>query len=813
MKLSFSDLKCSNVGIDKNLNLSIIELISIQVRFPHLPISSCWRRFVILAIFICSINFLMHPFDLALANSSTVLKALSPEKYMERGLISFQRGDFEQAILNWREAAKLYEKEGKLSKQSEAITKLSRAYQSIGQYMKALENLKFALTLARKSGNRMRIASVLGSIGDVYIAIGPADKAYQFLNKGLSMARDLRDFGLSATILNNLGNVFTSQKKYKQAIGAYLEVVMLAKKTGNHSLAAVALINAAIASAKNGQHKESKSLLDKALDQIQGLSHSHDKAYGLIDIGVTCQDLCSYLPDSRDLILLLGFKSLNEAVIVAETIGDLGALSYAWGYLGRLYEIKQRYQEALQATRRASFAAQQVHSPESLYQWQWQTGRLFKVLGKIDEAILAYRRAVNTLQSIRQEAAITYGSKKSSFRESVGPLYFELVDLLLQRAASIQERGQYEPYLIEAREKVELLKIAELRDYFEDECVVAAKAGITKLDVISKTAVVIYPILLPDRTELLVSLPDGLKRFSVPVGANALTREVRKFRKKLEKRISQEYLYHAQKLYDWLIRPLERELTSLSIDTLVFVPDGPLRTVPMAALHDGSQFLINKFALAITPGLNLTDPCSIKRDNIKILALGLTESSQGFPPLPHIIEELQTIQDLYGGKLLLNQDFILSSIEKALLDESFNIVHIASHGEFESDVKKTFLLTFDDKLTLERLDQCIGFFRFRDDPLELLTLSACETAAGDDRAALGLAGVAVKAGARSALATLWYINDQASSVLVAEFYRQLHDPSVSRSIALQRAQLKMINDPRYSHPCYWAPFLLINNWL
>ena len=813
MKLSFSDLKCSNLGIDKYRNLSITELIPIQIKHPHFPLSSCWRKFVILAVFICSINFLMHSFDSALADSSALLEALSPEKYMELGLISFQHGDFEQAILHWREAAKLYEKEGKLSKQSEVLTKMSRAYQSIGQYKKALENLEFALTLARKSGNRVRIASVLGSIGDVYIAIGPADKAYHFLNKGLSMARDLGDFCLSATILNNVGNVFTSQKRYKEAIGAYLEVVMLTKKTGNHSLAAVALINAAIASAKDGQHKESKSLLDKALDQIWGLPHSHDKAYGLIDIGVTYRDLCSYLPDSRDFIFLLGFKSLNEAVIVAEAIGDLRALSYAWGYLGRLYETKHRYREALQATRRASFAAQQVHSPESLYRWQWQTGRLFKVLGNIDEAILAYRRAVNTLQSIRQEAVITYGSKKSSFRESVGPLYFELVDLLLQRAASIQERGQYEPYLIEAREKVELLKIAELRDYFEDECVVAAKEGITKLDVISKTAVVIYPILLSDRTELLVSLPDGLKRFSVPVGVHALTTEVRKFRKKLEKRISQEYLYHAQKLYDWLIRPLEQELTSLSIDTLVFVPDGPLRTVPMAALHDGSRFLINKFALAITPGLNLTDPRSIKRENIKILALGLTESSQGFPPLPHIIEELQTIQDLYGGKLLLNQDFILSSIEKALLDESFNIVHVASHGEFEGDVKKTFLLTFDDKLTLERLDQFIGFFRFRDDPLDLLTLSACETAAGDDRAALGLAGVAVKAGARSALATLWYINDQASSVLVAEFYRQLHDPSVSRSIALQRAQLKMINDPRYSHPCYWAPFLLINNWL
>jgi CHAT domain-containing protein len=152
-------------------------------------------------------------------------------------------------------------------------------------------------------------------------------------------------------------------------------------------------------------------------------------------------------------------------------------------------------------------------------------------------------------------------------------------------------------------------------------------------------------------------------------------------------------------------------------------------------------------------------------------------------------------------------------MEKELRDKQFTILHIASHGQFESDVRKTFLLTFKDRLSMDQLDQFVGFYRFREEPLELLTLSACETAVGDDRAALGLAGVAVKAGARSALATLWYINDKASSLLVSEFYRQLHDPSISRATALQRAQLKLLNDRSYHHPGYWSPFLLINNWL
>ena len=222
-----------------------------------------------------------------------------------------------------------------------------------------------------------------------------------------------------------------------------------------------------------------------------------------------------------------------------------------------------------------------------------------------------------TLQPIRQELFTSYGSTQSSFRESIGPVYFELVDLLLQSAASLQLRDQDEPYLIEARETVELLKAAELRDYFRDDCVDAARSRVTRLETVSQAAVIIYPILLPDRTELLVSLPTGLKRFTVPVGADTLTQEVREFRRKLEKRTTREYLPHAQKLYDWLIRPLEPDLTSVTINSLVFVPDGPLRTIPMAALHDGQQFLISKYAVATTPGLDLTDPRAIKRENIK----------------------------------------------------------------------------------------------------------------------------------------------------------------------------------------------------
>ncbi len=504
-------------------------------------------------------------------------------------------------------------------------------------------------------------------------------------------------------------------------------------------------------------------------------------------------------------------ESYRAALETATATGDARAASYAWGYLGHISEDQNRYDEALTFTRRAALAARKVSAPESLYRWQWQTARLFKALKREDEALQAYRRAVSTLQPIRDELLIGYRGEEGTFQELVAPLYYGMADLLLKKAGRGDSLAESEKSLIEARDTVEALKTAELEDYFQDECVAAAKQ-VTLGEVAANTAI-IYPIILRDRMELLVNLPGGLRRYVVRVGARELTQRVRNLRLKLEDRQSRDYLRDAQQVYEWVVRPLEKDLRSLNIHTLVLVPDGELRSIPIAALHDGKEFLIQKYALAITPGMSLTDPKPFNREKVNVLAMGLSEGVQGWAPLPFVATELGTLNELYGGTLLLNDEFVDAAVEEKMKAEEFSIVHIASHGLVEADATKSFILTYDGKIDMDRLSQLIGLLRFRESPIELLTLSACETAAGDYRAALGLAGVAVKAGARSALATLWFIDDKASSVLVTEFYRELLNPDLTKAVALQRAQLKILNNPKQAHPSFWASFLLINNWL
>ena len=242
-----------------------------------------------------------------------------------------------------------------------------------------------------------------------------------------------------------------------------------------------------------------------------------------------------------------------------------------------------------------------------------------------------YRRAVETLQLIRHDVALRYGNPNahSSFRDVAGAMYFQLADLLLQRADSAKNAADLDKMLLEARDSAELLKSAELEDYFQDECVNLLKSKITKVETVSQTAAVVYIIPLPNRTEMLVSLPFGLTSGKIDGDRCDAGDVAHQFRVNLEKRTTYEYLDQAKQLYDWLIKPLEPLLANSKIDTLVFIPDGALRNIPMAALHDGQKYLIEKYAIAVTPGLTLMEPRAFKKETIGLVANGLSEAFRG----------------------------------------------------------------------------------------------------------------------------------------------------------------------------------------
>ena len=735
---------------------------------------------------------------------------VAPAK-MEAGDELSGRGQFQEAIQLWQEAEQAFARAKDPGGEIRALLRQAAAFQSLGQHRLALKALSVAESLTENSGDHAAAIEVKAARGGICIFSREADDAEPLLRESLKAARGGRDGALAASILNDLGILLTAQDRTKEALAAFAEAV----RTGDAELRAKAGRNMAAAAFAAHDYAGAERFVGEAVKAAALLPEGHEKAFLFMGIAGLLQQIFIDAPEHKNALRAQALRLDQDAAKIGEKTGDLRAQAFALGDQGALYEFENRNTEALSLTRRAVFAAQQAQSPDSLYRWEWQSGRLLAKLHDRDAAIQAYRRAIGTLQSIRNDIAINLNAH-SSFRDAVGSVYFELADLLLERANGVKEDGEAQALLREARDTAELLKAAELEDYFQDDCVNLLKSKIKKVENISPTAAVIYIIALPTRTELLVSLSAGrLERFKVDVSDEKLTETVRLFRLNLEDRSTESYLEQAQQLYTWLIKPLEPLMTKARLDTMVFVPDGALRTIPMAALHDGEKFLIEKYAVAVTPGLELMEAKPVARLPPNVMIRGLSEAREGFPALVNVPQEVAQIGKLYAGSdILMNEQFVHDGMGEKLRQEPFTIVHIASHGHFDNDVRKSFVLTFDKHLTLDDLESYIRPGQLRDHPLELLTLSACQTAAGDDRAALGLAGVAVKAGARSAFATLWFVNDAASTQLVGDFYTELTShPERSKAQALQAAQRKLLAQPRYEHPCYWAPYLIIGNWL
>jgi CHAT domain-containing protein len=739
--------------------------------------------------------------------------------YLGRGDAAYRSGDLVEATKLWGETAEYCRLNGDQDHEAEALAKRGEALEALGQFRRAIDDLGQAAATATSAGDETQLAAAAGALGNIYFQTKDIDRARPLLEQSLEIAQRKNLPSIVAASENNLGNLLAATGDPAGARDAYRGAVKAATAAGDMPLLVTAETNEGRLVLKAGNTDPATAMFRGALDRALTLPPSRDATYALLAIGEAAKPARGETTRETQASLAarqaVAYRALQAAAQRAEDQRDSRAASLGWGYLAELYETARRDADARRLGDRAIILAQRTDAADLLYQWEWLEGRLAHKAGDGDAAIAAYRLAVADLEKVRAEIPVQYVDGRSSFRETVGPLYFELADLLLQKSSSMGQSAQAQPILIEARNTVETLKAAEIRDYFKEECLAApeAKSAQVQSSAAGSQTAALYPILLPDRVELLVSFSDGVQQFTSRVDQKSLTDTVERMRTALETLGKREYFAPGQQLYDWLIRPLEPALAAHHIDTLVIVPDGILRTIPFAALYDGKTFLVQKYALATAPSLTLIDAAPVAREaNPRVLLAGLSEGVQGYSPLRNVPQELASIDKVFPATVIQNQGFSSATIERDLKAVPYSVVHIASHGEFDSNPEKTYILTYDGKLTLDNLEDALKYSEYRQQPLELLTLSACRTAAGDDRAALGLAGVAIKAGARSAVASLWFISDAASTHLVELFYADL-GKGMTKAKAMQQAQLDMIGDPLFRHPGYWSPFLVIGNWL
>lgn len=550
--------------------------------------------------------------------------------------------------------------------------------------------------------------------------------------------------------------------------------------------------------------REAKSLSEQLLSQTKSENRSASDIELQISLGELLLKLAHSSKDPD--FLVSADRVLKQAELSAESAGLTRLASFAMGYRGQGLLDAGKVTQALPVLNRAAFLASSVNAYDSAYLWQWQTARGLALNGDSQSAIENYQTAITTLEYVRKD--LITGSP-FTFPQKIQPLFSELSDLLLQQARGSRDFDQQQGYLQQVQTVLEQSKSAELQDYFQNDCVIPDQT--IDLNQIADATAVIYPIVLPDRLEILVNIGTVIQQFESEISATELTRLVNDFRDNLQRdQGDDEYKEIGEELFDAVLAKAEPALQKAGVDTLLVIPDGSLRTIPFSALFDGEEFLIEKYAIATTPGISLTLPKPLDVEQATLFAGGVSDAVQGFSGLPGVPVELQRLEANYGAAVLQDQDFNRSAIQGQLSSPDYSIVHIATHGHFDSNPQESFLLAYDDKFTMDLLEESIGQ---RGDPLELLVLSACETAVGDNRAALGLAGVALKAGARSAVATLWQISDAATVEVIQTFYAESDQPTTTKAKALRAAQLQLINSQRFFHPSDWAPFLLIGNWL
>ncbi len=734
-----------------------------------------------------SLNLLQQP------NQREGMRILA-QAFNTRGSLLLATGKTEAALDSWQQAEAAYKKAGDNVGMLGSRINQAQALQTLGLYRRSQALLTSVSQQLQAQPDSPLKAQSLRSLGVALQVVGELRRSREVLAQSLAIAQSLDSPKDIAKALFSLGNTARDMKELELALNYYQQAADLANSGNNIE----SLLNLLSLSIEMNQKTQAESLLLPVEAKIANLPASRLSVYAGVNFAKSLADLSRYR---------YAAKILAIALQQARSLGDLRAEAHALTQLGSVYEQTQQQAEALQLTERALAIAQSINAGDITARASRQLGRVLKQQGDIEGAIAAYSSAVKTLQSLRSDLAAINSDVQFSFTESIEPVYRELVGLLLLREAPTQN------HLKQAREVIESLQLAELDNFFREACLDAAKP--VKIDEIDPTAAVIYPIVLSDRVEVILSLPgQPLRNYKTAVPRQEVEKILRRMRSSLNPAFSnEERLQLYQQVYNWLVRPAKAELAAREIKTLVFVLDGFLRNLPMGALHDGEQYLVEKYSIALSQGLQLLSPRSLPPGQIKAIAAGLSEARQGFNALPAVKSEVAQISAELSGKVLLDRDFTDANLKKAIGSNPYPILHLATHGQFSSNAEDTFILTWDGRINVRELDELLRVRGGGDrNPIELLVLSACQTAKGDSRAALGLAGVAIRSGARSTLATLWAVRDRSTAQFMAEFYKQLSS-GARKAEALRSAQLALLKDSQYHHPFYWAPFVLVGNWL
>ena len=758
------------------------------------------------------------------------------------GGLHYRQAHYSKALNTYERALQVHQSVQNTEGTAATLTNLGGVYAVLGRYDTALTN--FDLAIASTADPSVQ-AGILAAQGGVYLQLGELTQAIETTQQGLDLAATVGAVPLQSHLLNQLGQIYDQLGRGEDAIAAYQQAIEISNSRNDIAAVANALNSWGQLIARNSRRENrsnlAQPLFQTALNHFQRLGDGQSASIVLSNLGQL------YEADTQPALAILFYK---QAVTQHEAIrNDLTNLSPT---------LQQSYLESITPTYRrlADLLLQQDRVLEAQ-----QVVDLLKVQ-ELDDYLRGVRGNENTQvgldilaseQQIWDEyeqlntAAIVIAKQLSALSALERPLTEAEIQT---RAQLTKQQGKIVRSFSEFSRQDDIVEYVEALTFTARE----QSLSLSRLQDLSRNlkqfedpTVLLYPLILEDRLELIVVAPGVPPTHTkVDVSRTQLNKTIQAFRRELNSPAS-NVKPTAQQLYNWLIRPIEAQLTEAQIENILYAPDGPLRYIPLAALHDGEQWLIEQFGINNITAASIDDFTAPPPANRQMLVGAFTDSAiyydipaedrnLRFSGLPYAALEAATLQALQpSSATYLDPDFNKASILPNM--NSYPIVHFATHASFlpGSPLDSFILLGSGETITLQEV-QDEWFF----DGLDLIVLSACQTglsgvdATGEE--ILGFGYLMQNAGANAAIASLWSVDDGGTQTLMSAFYTQLLTSDVTKAEALRQAQLTLINQSnsaqsaprgvtlvsqdgetepeiwnRLSHPYYWSPFILIGN--
>jgi CHAT domain-containing protein len=718
--------------------------------------------------------------------------------FTQQGFQQLYAGQSQAAVQSWQRAENFYRQHNDPIGIASSLINQSIGYQALGKYLLACDAASQAIQLHDICQQASAEAINSESLQQALNRLPPSTINHRGLNALGDVLRQLRQFDAAKVVLEaaiaqdsssevwlSLGQLNADNAAFEPARSTYQQAIAKSNNMKSTMLGRIGILEIDAPNLAGNEIEQRLSQL--SFNDFPGIQQA--QAHLQLAQFLINHDHADNAAQQAQAALSLGIQDThtqaNALIILAEAQDNIGI-------------------NCITAANRAQYLAQSIQAWEIDYRASALLGKTSQTAGQLATATIHYRQAINSLRAMRQSLRGFPAAVQFQLHEAAEPVYHAYLNLLFKQhlddeAIAVSRNRQLDELETAWGEPVPDWQSIDQMVATTDNYFIFVLAGTSRDRVIIRSRNQRYSYSIDAR-----QLATVLENMAITVEREDLIR--------VDPSVIVNY---GKILYQLLLAPAART-EHLPIDgNLTFILDPTLQELPVDFLHDGKDYLLTRYSFNLGMGGPMQQPHALPPGQIKAVLAGIDTVAPSFsdqlPTLITSVKELQSISPHLNGKILTNQDFTIAKLTQAIVQQQPDILHLSTHGVFSTEPQATGIFAWDEKITMGQLKRLIQL-KHQNGPLNLLVLSACETAKGDRLSMLGLAGVAAQAGARSTLASRWLADEYATMQLMNKFYAGLTH-GIPKAEALRQAKLELMRSQDFNHPFFWGGFTLLGSWI